>query len=207
MKVPSLSSVLRTDRLEIRPPRAEDVAALRGLLRTNEAHLRPWSPLPPAGSNPTSLVSVAERIADERRKWRADQAYSFLVFTRTELGDFLERRLVGRVALTGIARGPFQNAYLGYFVDGANQSRGLTTEAVRAITRFALAPSPNEGLGLHRVQAAVMPRNVASRRVLTKAGYREEGLAERYLCIAGVWEDHVLSARTREDELGAAPAL
>ncbi len=202
MKAVSLSSVLRTDRLEIRPPRAEDVATLRGLLKGNDEHLRPWSPLPAPGTNPTSLVSVAERIADERRKWRADHAYSFLVFTRTELGDFHERRLVGRVALTGVARGPFQNAYLGYFVDGGNQSRGLTTEAVRAITTYAL--TAEGGLGLHRVQAAVMPRNTASRRVLEKVGYREEGLARRYLCIAGVWEDHVLYARTVEDQRAAS---
>lgn len=200
MKLASLSSVLRTDRLEIRPPRAEDVAALRRLFRDNEAHLRPWSALPAPDARPTSLVGVAERIADERRKWRAELAYAFLVFVRTELGDFHERRLAGRVALTGVARGPFQNAHLGYFIDQGNQSRGLTTEAVRAITSFALTPAARHGLGLHRVQAAVMPSNAASKRVLAKAGYREEGLARRYLCIAGTWEDHVLFARTLEDE-------
>jgi ribosomal-protein-alanine N-acetyltransferase len=200
MKLPSLSSVLRTDRLEIRPPRAQDVGALRSLLRSNEEHLRPWSPLPPPGSNPTSLVSVAERVADERRKWRADVGYSFLVFSITQLGDFHERRLVGRVALSHVSRGAFQNAYLGYFVDGDEQSRGLTTEAVRAVVSFALGPVEAKGLGLHRIQAAVVPRNQRSRRVLAKAGFREEGLARRYLAIAGTWEDHVIYARTAEDE-------
>lgn len=195
--MPPLSSVLRTPRLEIRPGRAEDVGALRTLLRRNEDHLRPWSPLPKPSVNPTALVNVARRIAEDRKRWRNDQGYAFLVFLMTELGDFYERTLVGRVVLSEVSRGPFQNAYLGYFIDVAHQSSGLTTEAVRAITDFALAGA---GLALHRIQAAVLPRNTASRRVLAKAGYREEGLAKSYLAIAGKWEDHVLYARTKEDE-------
>src|SRR6185437_2002359 len=87
-----------------------------------------------------------------------------------------------------------ENAYLGYWIDAEHQGRGLMTEAVRAATTFAL-----EAAGLHRVQAAVMPRNGASQRVLEKAGYRREGLATRYLCIAGIWEDHVLFATTAEE--------
>jgi [ribosomal protein S5]-alanine N-acetyltransferase len=195
--MPPLSSVLRTSRLEIRPARAEDVGALRALLRRNEAHLRPWSPRPKPSVNPTALVNVARRVAEDRRRWRNDQGYAFLVFLVVQLGDFHERTLVGRVVLSEVSRGPFQNAYLGYFIDHAHQSSGLTTEAVRAVTDFALAGA---GLALHRVQAAVLPRNAPSRRVLTKAGYREEGLAKNYLAIAGQWEDHVLYARTKEDE-------
>ena len=68
------------------------------------------------------------------------------------------------------------------------------TEAVQAATSFALTSA-----GLHRVQAAVMPRNAASQRVLGKAGYRREGLAARYLCIAGTWEDHLIFAVTAEE--------
>jgi ribosomal-protein-alanine N-acetyltransferase len=105
-----------------------------------------------------------------------------------------EGAIVGRVALGGVLRGAFQNAYLGYWVDEDRQNRGLMTEAVAAATAFAFGPA-----GLHRVQAAVMPRNVASQRVLEKAGYRQEGLAQRYLCIAGQWEDHLLFATTAEE--------
>lgn len=193
-KPPPLSTVLRTARLELRPPRVEDVGPLRALLRRNEEHLRPWSPLPGAGESPTSLVSVAKRVADERRRWRGDDSFAFLSFLITPLGDFHERKLIGRVVLNRVCRGPFDNAYLGYFVDQEYQGTGLTTEAVAAVTAFALGPA-----ALHRVQAAVIPRNAGSRRVLVKAGYREEGLAQRYLRIAGVWEDHVLYARTAED--------
>ena len=102
--------------------------------------------------------------------------------------------LVGRIQLSGISRGPFENAYLGYFVSERHNGRGYATEAVRQAVDAAFGE-----LGLHRVQAAVIPRNVASIRVLEKAGFREEGFALRYLQIAGVWEDHKLYAVTAEE--------
>jgi len=113
-----------------------------------------------------------------------------------DFGIFLDDgdELVGRVRLSGILRGPFENAYLGYFVSERHNGRGHATEAVRQAVDAAFGE-----LGLHRVQAAVMPRNVASVRVLEKAGFREEGFAPRYLQIAGAWEDHKLFAVTAEE--------
>jgi ribosomal-protein-alanine N-acetyltransferase len=105
-----------------------------------------------------------------------------------------ESRVIGRVALAGVLRGAFQNAYLGYWIDEGHQGRGLMTEAVWAATSFAFGTAR-----LHRVQAAVMPRNEASLRVLAKVGYRREGFALKYLCIAGAWEDHWLFAVTSEE--------
>lgn len=74
--------------------------------------------------------------------------------------------------------------------------RPLTAEDAPAMLalRFAFAEA-----GLHRVQAAVMPRNGASIRVLEKTGFRREGLSLRYLQINGVWEDHLIFAITREE--------
>jgi len=113
-----------------------------------------------------------------------------------DFGIFLEEdeELVGRAQLSGISGAPFANAHLGYFVSEAHNGRGHATEAVRQAVEHAFVE-----LGLHRVQAAVMPRNTASIRVLEKAGFREEGLALRYLKIAGVWEDHTLFAVTLEE--------
>ena len=113
-----------------------------------------------------------------------------------DFGIFLTARdeLVGRIQLSGISRGPFENAYLGYFVSERHNGRGYATESVRQAVDVAFGE-----LGLHRVQAAVIPRNAASVRVLEKAGFREEGLALRYLQIAGVWEDHKLYAVTAEE--------
>jgi ribosomal-protein-alanine N-acetyltransferase len=108
--------------------------------------------------------------------------------------------LVGRVALSNVSRGAWQNATLGYYIDEAHNHRGYATDAVRLALRFAFASA-----GLHRVQAAVLSRNVASRRVLEKAGFTREGRSTKYLQINGVWEDHEMFAVTAEDWEGLEP--
>lgn len=186
---PSISTRVTSVRLVLRPPRAVDVAELRARLRQNANHLRPWSPSAVPGDDPTSLTSVSKSVVRYRREWKRGESYVLLVTSR-EPGE----PIVGRMSLGGIMRGVFQNAYLGYWIDAQHQGHGLMTEAVQAGVEFAF----REG-GLHRVQAAVMPRNVASVRVLEKVGFRREGYAERYLCIAGVWEDHLIFARTSDE--------
>ncbi len=186
---PSLTTRLETERLVLRPPRTADVPEMRRALRQNAAHLRPWSVAPVPGEDAASLTSVSRAVLRHRREWKQGQAYVLLITPRSD-----ERTIIGRVALGGVLRGAFQNGYLGYWIDAEHQGRGLMTEAVRAATLFALSSA-----ALHRVQAAVMPRNTASQRVLDKVGYRREGLAARYLCIAGTWEDHLIFATTTED--------
>jgi [ribosomal protein S5]-alanine N-acetyltransferase len=188
-EVPSLSTRIVTGQVVLRPPSTQDVPEMRRALRTNAVHLRPWSIAPAPGEDAASLAAVSRAVLQNRREWKRGQAFVFLVTLRDD-----DRRIVGRVTLGGVLRGAFQNAYLGYWIDKEQQGRGLMTEAVRAATAFAFSTA-----GLHRVQAAVMPRNGASLRVLEKAGYRREGMAERYLCIAGQWEDHALFAMTAEE--------
>jgi [ribosomal protein S5]-alanine N-acetyltransferase len=188
-EVPSLSTRIVTERLVLRPPRPNDVPEMRRALRNNAAHLRPWSVAPGPGEDPASLASVSRAVLQHRREWKRGQTFVLVIGPRED-----ERRVVGRVALGGVMRGAFQNAYLGYWIDQQQQGRGLTTEAVHAATAFAFSAA-----GLHRIQAAVMPRNGASLRVLEKVGFRREGVAKRYLCIAGQWEDHLLYAITAEE--------
>jgi ribosomal-protein-alanine N-acetyltransferase len=188
MNLPPLSTRILTDRLCLRPARTTDVTELRRKLRKNDAHLKPWSPAPPPGEDPTSLTVVSRTIIRYRREWKRGEAFVFFVTPRGS------DEIIGRIALGGILRGVFQNAYLGYWIDQDHVSKGICTEAVIASTRFAFQEAR-----LHRVQAAVMPNNPRSMRVLEKAGYRREGFAERYLCINGSWEDHVLFARTIEE--------
>ena len=125
---------------------------------------------------------------EQRRSWRQDRAYNWLVLT-AKLDQSPE--VVGRIALTNVVRGAFQNAYLGYWIAKDHTRGGYATEAVGLLMDFAF-----RRLELHRVQAAVRPDNRASRRVLEKAGFREEGLARSYLRVGGEWRDHVLYART-----------
>jgi [ribosomal protein S5]-alanine N-acetyltransferase len=98
------------------------------------------------------------------------------------------------VALSNVSRGGWQNATLGYYVDERHNGCGYATQAVRLILDFAFGRAR-----LHRVQAAVLPRNVASQRVLQKSGFSREGRSTKYLQINGVWEDHDVYAITAED--------
>ena len=156
----------------------------------DRAFLDEWEP---ARSDAFFTLEVQQRGIGKLRE--AEDLVDFGIFALDT------DELVGRIQLSGISLGPFQNAYVGYFVSQRHNGRGYATEAVRQAVDSAFGP-----LELHRVQAAVMPRNAASIRVLEKAGFREEGFALRYLQIAGVWEDHKLFAVTREEWPGEAAA-
>jgi [ribosomal protein S5]-alanine N-acetyltransferase len=160
-----------------------DAEDLLEMLLRDRAFLDRWEPTRPDG------FYTLERHQKRLELLQGDETFADFGIFRAA-GD----ELVGRIQLSGISRGPFENAYLGYFVSERHNGRGYATEAVRQAVEVAFGE-----LGLHRVQAAVMPRNLASVRVLEKAGFREEGFAPRYLQIAGVWEDHKLYAVTAEE--------
>jgi ribosomal-protein-alanine N-acetyltransferase len=179
-------SVTGTAPVVLRGVVEEDLAPLRSALKKNAEHLAPWTPAV-RGPMPWTLVEAARTVARHRAEWEEDRGYALFAFAGTTI--------VGKVALSHVVRGAMEGAYLGYWVAGDAQGRGLATALVAAAVRFAFATA-----GLHRVQAAVMPRNLGSLRVLAKNGFREEGLALRYLQIAGRWEDHTIFARTVEDD-------
>ncbi len=153
------------------------------LLLANREHLSRWEPLRPdsyfTASGQAELLSTVQQAVRAGREHVA--------------GIVVGGRLVGRVALTGIERGVFQSCHLGYWVGAEHGGRGHATRAVSEVVHFAFV-----GLELHRVQAAVMPANAASLRVLKKCRFRSEGLAEAYLNIQGRWEDHLIYARTAD---------
>lgn len=187
---PSLTTRLLTPRLELRALKTTDVPALYQALKRNADHLRPYSPAPAAEDRRVTLTSAARQVARWRGLWRSGDTYALFAWPRKEA----VKTIIGRLTLGRITRGAFQNAYLGYWIDHEREKQGLTSEAVHAALEFAFGT-----LALHRVQAGVMPHNLASIRVLEKNGFRKEGFAERYLQIAGRWEDHVIFAITAEE--------
>ncbi|MGH7282594.1 MAG: GNAT family N-acetyltransferase [Polyangiaceae bacterium] len=189
----SLATRLATERLVLRPLVPADIPALYRALRRNADYLRPVSPAPPPEDRRVTLALATREVQRWRTLWRRSDTYALYMYPREEDGG-PKTRIIGRVSLTRLTRGAFQNCYLGYFIDKDEQGKGLMTEAVRCALTFAFGP-----LGLHRVQAAIMPRNAPSRRVAVRCGFREEGLARRYLQIAGQWEDHEILALTSEE--------
>ena len=174
------------ERVAIRAFTPADVEELCELRTRNRDFLAPWEPL----RTPTfhTLAGQRAEIERDRHEWAADRTYAFAIVEKSE------NAMVGRIALANIVRGAWENATMGYFVDEACGRRGVATEAVGLALTFAFGPCR-----LHRVQAAVMPHNAASKRVLEKNGFRHEGFSPRYLRLAGSWRDHELFALTLED--------
>jgi ribosomal-protein-alanine N-acetyltransferase len=174
---------LRGERIVLRHLVEADAPALLAFVEGNRGFFEQWEPTRDDGffTLDAQRIDIADAAADAA----ANRRHAF--------GLFLDGELVGRLALSNLVRGVFQNAYLGYSIGEQWNGQGLATEAVALAVEFAFGE-----LGLHRVQAAVMPRNSGSIRVLEKNGFREEGYAVGYLCINGVWEDHRIFARTAE---------
>ncbi|MDQ3646673.1 MAG: GNAT family N-acetyltransferase [Actinomycetota bacterium] len=161
-----------------------DAPAFAGFLARNRAFLQPFEPV-----RPDAHFTVAGQEARIRDAVEESLAGTGFVFAIRADGD-----LVGQIGLRNVARGAWQNATLGYLVGQEHNGKGYATRAIALVLRFAF-----EEARLHRVQAGIMPRNAASRRVLEKNGFRYEGRSLRYLKINGVWEDHDMYALTEEE--------
>ncbi|MGH9150580.1 MAG: GNAT family N-acetyltransferase [Acidimicrobiales bacterium] len=175
-------------RVTLRPLAVADFDAWREVRRRCRDWLVKWEPRPSAGhADPVEdRRAFAARCGARDRDREMGTGFAF--------GVFVDGRFAGEVNLNGVQRGPFQNAYLGYWIDRQQAGQGYIPEAVVVALRFAF-----EELRLHRVQIAIIPRNAASLRVVDKLGLRDEGTAQRYLEIDGSWEDHIRYAMTAED--------
>jgi ribosomal-protein-alanine N-acetyltransferase len=175
-------------RITLRPLAVTDFAAWQEVRRRNGDWLLRWEPRRVPGSpDPVeSRDAFAMRCGARQRERQLGTGYHFGIF---EGPDF-----AGEINLSIVQRGAFQSSYVGYWIDEARAGKGLMPEALVCLCRSAF-----EDLGLHRVQISIIPRNASSRRVVEKLEIRDEGIAERYLEIAGVWEDHVRYAITAED--------
>jgi ribosomal-protein-alanine N-acetyltransferase len=163
----------------LRAPRFRDFEAWSDLRSRSRAFLQPWEPLWP----PDDLERGAfrRRLAVYAREIDAGTSYPFFIF------DAPTDRLTGAITLHNVRRGVAQMATMGYWMGQPFAGQGRMTAAVRTVIDFAF-----RGLGLHRLEAACVLDNEASRRVLLKTGFEHEGTARAYLKINGAWRDHLL---------------
>lgn len=175
-------------RILLRPLRPEDFWKWQEVRRRNVDWLTRWEPRRPPGSpDPADDRSAfALRCHARDREWQLGTGYGF--------GMFVGGVFCGEINLNSVQRGPFQSAYLGYWIDQEQAGNGYTPEGVVLVFKYSF-----EELRLHRIQISIVPRNVASLRVVEKLKLRNEGVAVRYLEINGMWEDHVRFAITAEE--------
>lgn len=174
------SDVVLDGEVVLRALRIEDSAALAEAYRENRDHLAPWDP-----ERSKEFFTQAGQEPDIERLLRDQEAGAAIPLVLSE-----SSRIVGRVNVSGIVRGAFESANLGYWIDAHYAGRGLMTAAVGAAVDLA-----RDNLHLHRIQAGTLLHNVASQSVLKRCGFTEFGLAPDYLRIAGRWQDHRLFQR------------
>ncbi|HMK71324.1 MAG TPA: GNAT family protein [Xanthobacteraceae bacterium] len=173
------------DGVMLRMPQVTDHGDWAALREGSRDFLTPWEPTWPLDDLTRS--AFRRRIRRYAEDLRTDQGYAFLIIRSSD------NALVGGLTLANVRRGVAQAGSLGYWMGQPFARRGYMTAAVRALIPFAFAT-----LRLHRLEAACIPTNNASIRLLEKTGFVREGYARDYLCINGIWQDHLLYGRLKD---------
>ena len=176
--------------VSLRPIRAKDASAWRETRVRNAAWLRPWEPTNP--ETPLYRTSLGPYIAMARTMRREARQGLTVPWVVTYGGRF-----AGQLTVGSIVWGSARSAQVGYWIDEACAGRGVTPTALAMAVDHCFSV-----IGLHRLEATIRPENHASRRVVEKLGFREEGLRRRSLHIDGAWRDHLSYAMTAEDAAG-----
>ncbi|HKI99005.1 MAG TPA: GNAT family protein [bacterium] len=189
-----IGSPLKTKRLLLRPLDPDDARPLLDYVLENRAWLAPWEPAHPASYfTVEGQRNILYQCLEDRRN---ETGVLFGIFER----DNSHAPLCGRISVSGIVRGIWQNGFVGYSIAASRARQGYMTEALRRMVLFGFGE-----LGLHRLQASIIPRNAASLRVAQNARFRYEGRAMRYLKINEAWEDHEIYAITADEVRAGYP--
>lgn len=175
-----MNRILRTNRLLLQPIEESHAPILLDFVQRNKLYFKQWSPA--YSDQFFSLNYQLQVIQNDTRQWNLGVGFKFYIFSNE---DGNNQHILGSVTLSNVVRGPLQSCFLGYKIDEKVTNKGLATEAIAHITRFAF-----EKLSLHRVEANIMPDNAASIRVIEKLGFQKEGYSKDYLKINGKWQDH-----------------
>lgn len=178
--------VIRGQGLYLRYPRIADFPIWAKLRAESREFLTPWEPV--WADDELTRGAFRRRIKRYQKETRQDTAYVFFVLRESD------NALVGGCTISNVRRGVTQCCTLGYWIGAKFARQGYMTNALRALLPFVFRT-----LGLHRIEAACLTENDASRKLLARVGFRQEGLARRYLLINGAWADHLLFALLKEE--------
>lgn len=178
----------------MRPARLRDGATWSRLRLAERANLEPWEPSAEVDWEERHTVSFWPAMySGLRAEARKGRMLPYVIE--------VDGRFRGQLTIGNVSHGALQSAWIGYWVSSEVTGGGVATGALALGLDHCFGP-----VGLHRVEATVRPENHASRRVLAKAGMREEGLLRRYLNVDGAWRDHLLMALTVEEVDGSVTA-
>ena len=180
--------VIRGEGIYLRYPRVADYPAWSKLRGESRDFLIPWEPA--WSDDELTRGAFRRRIKRYQKETRLDSAYVFFVLRQSD------DALLGGCTLSNVRRGVTQCCTLGYWVGARFARQGYMTAAVKALIPFIF-----KTLGLHRIEAACLTDNEASKNLLARTGFQQEGLARRYLLINGKWADHLLFAQLQEESL------
>lgn len=172
----------------LRPSELRDFPEWAALREQSRAFLTPWEPVWPIDD--LTRTSFRFRVRRHAEEMARDEAYSFLLFREED------NVMLGGLSFGYVRRGVSQSASLGYWMGAPYAGKGYMTRAADAACRYMV-----ERQGLHRIEAACLPTNEPSRRLLERVGFRQEGYARSYLNINGEWRDHLLFALLDTDVL------
>ncbi len=183
---PEVDSMIEGDGVRLRRPTMDDYEEWAVLRESSREFLAPWEPAWPADD--LARTAFRRRLRRYARDIKDDQTYPFFIFRN------VDDKMVGGCTLSNIRRGVMQSCSLGYWIGRPYKRMGLMTAAVRALIPYVFG-----SLDLNRLEAACLPDNEASKRLLKRTGFVEEGYARRYLKINGAWRDHLLFAIVKGD--------
>ena len=179
-------SAVEGERVALRMPQMSDFPEWAALRDQSRDFLKQWEPIWPVDD--LTRGAFRRRLKRYAEDQRSDQAYSFFIFRKAD------NVLVGGITLANVRRGVAQAGSIGYWIGEPFAREGMMTDALATLIPFSFAT-----LRLHRLEAACIPTNTASIRLLEKSGFEREGYARQYLCINGIWQDHLLYARIKDD--------
>ncbi|MDY0235579.1 MAG: GNAT family N-acetyltransferase [Gudongella sp.] len=174
-----MKTLYKTDRLILKVLDENYAHLVLDYILRNKDFLKEWEI--ERSDNYYTLPYQRMSLKRDIQNFKLEKALRFWIFKKED-----KDRIIGSIAIDNIIRGPFQSGFLGYKLDKDELNKGYMTEATKKIIEIAF-----NGYGLHRIEGNIMPRNIASIKVVEKLGFYNEGLAKKYLLLNGKWEDHI----------------
>ena len=182
---PHKTTTIETPRLKLLPPTMKHFEGWAELRAKSRSFLEPYEPVWP--KDDLTRAAFKRRIKRYQDSDKNNNGASFLFLTH-------EGEMIGGATISRMLRGVAQSCAIGYWIGEPHIQKGYMSEALLGLLPFVFIQKK-----FRRLEAACLPHNSASIRVLEKTGFTQEGYAREYLKIAGEWQDHLLFAMLESD--------